>query len=1127
MKTKKLLSCILILSVFFLPSFSFAATCSKEGYTIFFLNGVWNKDEKTVQNNKESLEGLFEKSFLEKNKISFDHLYNPSHIGGLGDLKDVLTQLSYEQSASYSNDLDLLNIRNQLAEKLQTQKFIIVSHSQGNLYANALVSSLGLDGKPFMKVYPVASPSSYSLGSLHSRHITSSNDKIIVGGVRDKLGRVILEPNVTLQGGDPSGHAFKETYLEKGGDIVVRDIQTLLTSLEADQNLSPTSSCISPQPVTLDKYLQKVKVAFFDFQANVVVSTASVAQDVGSSYASFVATKILHSVTSTLSLANTFGNFVLSSLVSGAEFTYQTGKVVTKEALYLLNLGLGVADSGPAAVILAQSPQPSENKASPESLPPENPPQEEAVTPAQKEEIVLPVKEESSALTTSTNETPTATTTPKEVSPTETSSHTQVTTPVPSYSGSGGVAASPAPTPARKEMRCSGDETLSFQREEGEKALTLSETLTCNTYTFPHGITLLPGESLTSQGSPYFLFGEGASFTLSGDNTVSLMGTTDKEIHFLPLISGEYGGGFIFTPNSASSTVSLSHVKISSFGKRFYGYGGVAPLLENDTTVKMSFRNVQISSSYGGASSTLSFRGETFISDSLFESSLSLMARSTLEKVTLKNVALGISLPLKSAPISLSKISFENVALPLEIHGSHPPLDFSSWTFRDTPKEVSLLSNYSAEGQEEFSYVWDNPGFLYRFESLYAYDKSSFLFKNAALVTSGSLLIEGGNVTLSSSTLLSVGERNYYREELSVKKGGIFSSYGSEVSSRIVASGSSTVLLSDSLFSDRAAYGVTLSESSFTTQNSLLGVTSMNLAGSSLILLDSTISHLEPIYLSKKEGSVTPSSAFLTRSSLVSLYAKDTAHPYDVFINGGCFSSDGFEESLTIYTPLISCDMETNTKHVYTDFGRVENNATFSILSGANVQIAPAGSVLVSSGSLHLLGTEEKPVTITPESYCVNFLIERGASLYAEYARLPECSSYGANYYEKEDVDGSSLIIRGEAFLKNTSTQGLVSLFSGSLSYENVLHKNAQFFLQGGDVVIRNSFFTDSEGWGDTSLANSSCGLSSLVFENNTVARNSLGCLFVPLPVVQDSIIPNENTPRVIQGGGEMAPSGG
>ncbi len=1103
-----------------MPSFSFAATCSKEGYTIFFLNGVFNLSEEEVKGGANLLSLKYQKKnteFLNGQKIKFDHLYNPSHLGGQGDVLAVGIQKSAESLGLYFKDTDFIDIQNQIAQKLKTEKFIIVSHSQGNFYANALVSGSGLANSPAFKIYPVASPAAYNAASFEGLYITSENDKIIVSLVRDILKQKILEPNISLEGGDATGHAFKETYLEKAGDKIVGDIAQIASSLRvSDKTFS--GDCLTPLSKDIPHVVLSTFLGFtdkiFSFSGKTVTTSASVVY----SATKFSYNVISSSVLNTLSLANTFGNFVLSSLVSGAEFTYQTGKVVTKEALYLLNLGLGVADSGPAAVILAQSPQPSENKTSPESLP-----QEEATAPTQKEETVLPqeealpIKEESSTLTTSINESVTATTTPKEVSPTETSSRTQVTTPAPSYSGSGGVAASPAPTPARKEMRCSGDETLSFQREEGEKALTLSETLTCNTYTFPQGITLLPGESLTSQGSPYFLFGEGASFTLSGNNTVSLVGTAEKEIHFLPLTSGEYGGGFIFTSNSASSTVSLSHVKISSFGKRFYGYGGVAPLLENDTTVKMSFHNVQISSPYGGASSTLSFRGETFISDSLFESSLSLTASSTLEKVTLKNIALGISLPLKSTPVSLSKISFENVALPLEIHGSHPPLDFSSWTFTDTPKEVSLLSNYSAEEQEEFSYVWDNPGFLYRFESLYAYDKSSFLFKNAALVTSGSLMIEGGSVTLASSTLLSVGERNYYREELSVKKGGIFSSYGSEVSSRIVASGSSTVLLSDSLFSDRAAYGVTLSESSFTTQNSLLGVTSMNLAGSSLILLDSTISHLEPIYLSKKEGSVTPSSAFLTRSSLVSLYAKDTAHPYDVFINGGCFSSDGFEESLTIYTPLISCDMETNTKHVYTDFGRVENNATFSILSGANVQIAPAGSVLVSSGSLHLLGTEEKPVTITPESYCVNFMIERDASLYAEYARLPECSSYGENYYEKEDVDGSSLIIRGEAVLKNTNTQGLVSLFSGSLSYENVFHKNAHFLLHGGDVVIRNSLFIDSEGWGDTPLANSSCGLSSLVFENNTVTRNSLGCLFVPLPVVQDSIVPHENAVSVIQ----------
>ena len=186
MYIKKIFNTVLIFCFFLSPSFSLAASCSKDGYTVFFLNGVWNKDEKAVSDNAMSLAGLYQDikdKTLNSEEIKFDHLYNPSHLGGAGDVLAAGVQKSAESLGLYLNDVDLIGVQNQIAEKLQTQKFIIVSHSQGNLYANAFVSSSGLANSPSFKIYPVASPASYNAASFNNLYTTSVNDKVIVGGV--------------------------------------------------------------------------------------------------------------------------------------------------------------------------------------------------------------------------------------------------------------------------------------------------------------------------------------------------------------------------------------------------------------------------------------------------------------------------------------------------------------------------------------------------------------------------------------------------------------------------------------------------------------------------------------------------------------------------------------------------------------------------------------------------------------------------------------------------------------------------------------------------------------------------------------------------------------------------------
>ena len=82
---------ISLAALFSVPAPSFAQEaqklCSKSGYTIITMNGVFT-DENGAKKNKEALEfGLrFRGNSFKGELISVDYLHNESHLGGIGDI---------------------------------------------------------------------------------------------------------------------------------------------------------------------------------------------------------------------------------------------------------------------------------------------------------------------------------------------------------------------------------------------------------------------------------------------------------------------------------------------------------------------------------------------------------------------------------------------------------------------------------------------------------------------------------------------------------------------------------------------------------------------------------------------------------------------------------------------------------------------------------------------------------------------------------------------------------------------------------------------------------------------------------------------------------------------------------
>lgn len=260
---------IILSLVFLIPNLAFAA-CTSSGGTVVYVNGIFT----SLTDAQKDLKKLKEK-YQERTKdytINFTNGYNPTHLGGLGDVIQSVTQ-AFVKPVS---DFDLQTILLQIHPEVKTRKLLLVGHSQGTFYTNEMYDYLLSHGEPkeAVGVYNIATPASYVAGN--GKYLTSSNDKLIqlVQGLasnwnaKEPLPANILIPLTPEQEVDPNGgHSLSGVYLAEASDRIISDISVELAGLKATY-ASETGDCFTTPPLDM---AYKSKQALFAITDSAVI----------------------------------------------------------------------------------------------------------------------------------------------------------------------------------------------------------------------------------------------------------------------------------------------------------------------------------------------------------------------------------------------------------------------------------------------------------------------------------------------------------------------------------------------------------------------------------------------------------------------------------------------------------------------------------------------------------------------------------------------------------------------------------------------------------------------------------------------------------------------------------------
>ena len=304
MKNKKISILILLLSLISTNVYA-QDLCSKNGYTIVTINGVFT-DETGAKDNKENIKKLLPPTY--KNEpLTVGYLYNQTHWAGIKDAVDSIRQGLFDSKTDY----DFVEMLNEASSKVNTQKLLLVGHSQGNFYANdiydAIVNKDGGVPAESMGVYGVATPDDYVAGG--GKYLTSDTDKIIAAFA----GRfkTIMSPNshIDLHDGDDSnGHNFSDVYLKYKSGEIVKDIKYSLDKLKTNTIQKTDSLCINPPKITVLHKINGIALNASDFLVNGVVKITSIAYNTISSTTKYIASGAINLTKSGLALVGFVDN---------------------------------------------------------------------------------------------------------------------------------------------------------------------------------------------------------------------------------------------------------------------------------------------------------------------------------------------------------------------------------------------------------------------------------------------------------------------------------------------------------------------------------------------------------------------------------------------------------------------------------------------------------------------------------------------------------------------------------------------------------------------------------------------------------------------------------------------------
>jgi hypothetical protein len=253
---------LVVLFLTILPSAVNASTCDIRGYTVIFVNGVWDNKEQ-AKADELILKQILSPTFNNE-PLTVKLEYNQSHFAGGGDLAEIIFP------ALQQYDLNI--ILQQMQNDVHTQKLLIVGHSQGASYANKIYEYLTTHGvaTSSVAVYAVATPESYVAGN--GKYITYDLDDTITA-VAPAFGLHPLPTNATLaqfldeitaagSTAAPVGHSFVETYLLGFPTRIVNDIDLELSGLTADS--AKTGACLTAPPVGAVQKTEAVALAVSD-----------------------------------------------------------------------------------------------------------------------------------------------------------------------------------------------------------------------------------------------------------------------------------------------------------------------------------------------------------------------------------------------------------------------------------------------------------------------------------------------------------------------------------------------------------------------------------------------------------------------------------------------------------------------------------------------------------------------------------------------------------------------------------------------------------------------------------------------------------------------------------------------
>ena len=173
-----------------------------------------------------------------------------------------------------------------ISAKLTTQKLLLVPHSQGNFYANAIYSNLAdkPGGLPAgaIGIFGVASPASHINGG--GDWITSDTDEVIAGIVGGISPKGILPTNTTIifndSDGDPLGHDFTKIYLKYKTPEIISGITSSLDKLRTDSGRREDMPCVAPPELTFMDKVDSATLAVLDHPSNPLESIAFVVANV-------------------------------------------------------------------------------------------------------------------------------------------------------------------------------------------------------------------------------------------------------------------------------------------------------------------------------------------------------------------------------------------------------------------------------------------------------------------------------------------------------------------------------------------------------------------------------------------------------------------------------------------------------------------------------------------------------------------------------------------------------------------------------------------------------------------------------------------------------------------------------